>query len=53
MSRAERRALVERGNPKLPVAQQCRLLTVSRSSVYRQPARSSRLDHTRTALTVC
>jgi hypothetical protein len=37
MSRAERRALVERENPALPVSQQCRLLAVSRSAVYRQP----------------
>jgi hypothetical protein len=34
MSRAERRALVERENPTLPVSQQCRLLAVSRSSTY-------------------
>jgi len=38
MSRAERRALVERTAPPLPVSQQCRLLAVSRSSVYRRPA---------------
>src|SRR5712672_1859547 len=38
MSRAERRALVERENPALPVSRQCRLLAVSRASVYRQPA---------------
>src|SRR5271169_202898 len=37
MSRAGRRALVERENAALPVSQQCRLLAVSRSSVYRQP----------------
>jgi putative transposase len=29
MSRAERRASVERDNPALPVSKQCRLLTVS------------------------
>ena len=50
MSRAERRALVERGNPTLPVAQQCRLLTVSRSSVYRQPATVSEEERTIIAL---
>ena len=50
MSRAERRALVERGNPTLPVAQQCRLLTVSRSSVYRQPATVSEEERTIMAL---
>jgi len=38
MSRAERRAMVERVNPVLPVSQQCRLLAVSRSAVYRKPA---------------
>ena len=38
MSRAERRAMVERENPALPIAQQCRLLAVSRSAVYRKPA---------------
>src|SRR5258706_11211219 len=36
MSRAERRAMVERVNPVLPVSQQCRLLAVSRSAVYRK-----------------
>ena len=44
MSRAERRALVERKDPALPVSQQCRLLAVSRSSVYRQPAEVSEED---------
>jgi putative transposase len=38
MSRAERRAMVERENRGLPISQQCRLLAVSRSSVYRKPA---------------
>jgi putative transposase len=38
MSRAQRRALVERDNPALPVSQQCRLLAVSRSVIYRKPA---------------
>jgi hypothetical protein len=33
MSRAERRALVEREAPALPVLRQCRLLSVSRASV--------------------
>src|SRR5260370_19926618 len=44
MSRAERRAMVERGNPVLPVSQQCRLLAVSRSAVYRKPAEVSAAD---------
>src|SRR5271168_3595654 len=38
MSRAERRPLIEREDPALPIFQQCRLLAVSRSSVYRPPA---------------
>jgi len=38
MRRAERRALVERESPALPVSRQCRLLAVSRASVYRRPA---------------
>jgi len=38
MSRAQRRARVEREDPALPVLQQCRLLAVSRASVYRRPA---------------
>src|SRR5262249_25983896 len=44
MSRAERRALVERAAPTLPIAQQCRLLAVSRSTVYRKPAEISAED---------
>jgi putative transposase len=44
MSRAERRAMVERENPALPIAQQCRLLAVSRSAVYRKPAEVSAED---------
>ena len=50
MSRAERRALVERADPALPVSQQCRLLAVSRSSVYRQPPEVSHEDRTIMAL---
>ena len=44
MSRAERRALVEREAPALPVSRQCRLLSVSRASVYRRPAAISEQD---------
>jgi putative transposase len=44
MSRAERRALVERENPALPVSQQCRLLAVPRAGVYRQPVEVSAED---------
>jgi putative transposase len=44
MSRAARRALVERANPELSVSQQCRLLAVPRSTVYRQPATVSAED---------
>jgi hypothetical protein len=36
MSRAERRALIERETPALPIAQQCRLLAVPRAAVYRK-----------------
>src|SRR6516165_10685013 len=50
MSRAERRALVERETPALPVSQQCRLLAVSRSSVYRRPAEVGEEDCTIMAL---
>jgi putative transposase len=50
MSRAERRALVERRDPALPVSQQCQLLAVSRSSVYRRPAEVSEADRTIMAL---
>jgi putative transposase len=44
MSRAERRAMVERVNPVLPVSQQCQLLAVSRSAVYRKPAEVNAAD---------
>jgi putative transposase len=44
MSRAERRAMVERENPALSVSQQCRLLAISRSAVYRKPAEVSPED---------
>jgi putative transposase len=44
MSRAQRRAMVERVNPVLPVSQQCRLLAVARSTAYRRPAEVSAED---------
>jgi putative transposase len=50
MSRAERGALVERENLALPISQQCRLLAVSRSSIYRKPAAVSEQDRTMMAL---
>src|ERR1700694_5514727 len=50
MSRVERRALVERAAPALPVSRQCRLLSVSRASVYRRPAGISEEDCTIMAL---
>src|SRR5438309_6702425 len=50
MSRAERRAMVERADPVLPVSQQCRLLAVTRSSVYRQPAEIGEEDRSIMAL---
>src|SRR4051812_49680272 len=36
--------MVERMNPALPISQQCRLLAVPRSSVYRKPAEVSAED---------
>src|SRR5271155_3564594 len=50
MSRAERRAVVEREAAALPVSRQCRLLLVPRSSVYRRPAEISEEDCTIMAL---
>jgi len=50
MSRSERRALVEREAPVLPVSRQCRLLSVSRASVYRRSAAVSEEDCTIMAL---
>ena len=50
MSRAECRARIEREDPALPVMQQCRLLAVSRSSVYRRPAEVSEEDRAIMAL---
>src|SRR6266481_3490968 len=50
MSRAERRALVEREHPPLPISHQCRLLAVSRSAVYRTPAEVGEEDCTIMAL---
>ena len=44
MSRAERRALIDREAPALAVSRQCRLLSVSRASVYRRPAAISEED---------
>src|SRR5580693_594633 len=38
MSPSERRALVDRDDPDLPIAAQCRLLKVARSTLYYQPA---------------
>jgi putative transposase len=46
MSRAERRALIDREAPTLPVSRQCRLLSVSRASVYRRPTEISEEDCT-------
>src|SRR6202048_5388379 len=36
--------MVERMNPALPISQQCRLLALPRSSVYRKPAEVSAED---------
>ena len=40
MNRAERLALVDHDDPVLPVAAQCRLLKVARSTLYHQPVRA-------------
>ena len=37
MSREKRRAMIESGHPKLSLTRQCRLLRVSRSSLYHRP----------------
>ena len=37
MSRAERRAMVERDHPALSLSRQCRLLSIGRSSLYYTP----------------
>ena len=50
MSRAERGVPVERKDPALPVSQQCRLLAVSRCSIYRKPAEVSEQDRAIMAL---
>jgi putative transposase len=50
MSRAERRSLVERETPALPVTRQCWLLSVSRASVCRRPVEISEEDCTIMAL---
>ena len=42
--------MVERVNPALPISQQCRLLALPRSSVYRKPAEVSAEDLAITAL---
>src|ERR1043166_3475300 len=50
MSRAERRALGEPAVPAPPISRQCRLLSVSRASVYRRPAEISEEECTLLAL---
>ena len=44
MSRAQRRALIDREAPALAVSRQCRLLSVSRASVYRRSAEINEED---------
>ena len=44
MSRRRRLAMVDRGHPKLSVVKQCRLLRLSRSSVYYRPKPSKPAD---------
>ena len=50
MSLGERRALVERDDPDLSVAAQCRLLRVARSTLYYRPAPGSPKPPTRAAV---
>src|SRR5260370_24188158 len=50
MSRVERRAMVERAAPALPVSRQCRSVSVARPSVDRRPAEISEEDRTIMAL---
>src|SRR4051794_8104665 len=50
MSRAERRALVERAVPAVPGSRQCRLLSVSRASGYPPPTEIGEEDCTIMAL---
>jgi putative transposase len=38
MSRAERKAMIDRADRQLPVTRQCELVAISRSSVYYRPA---------------
>ncbi len=44
MSVPARRALVDRDDPALPVAAQCRLLKIARSTLYYQPVPASADD---------
>ena len=44
MSRRRRLAMVDRGHPKLSVVKQCRLLQLSRSSVYYRPTSTKPAD---------
>ena len=44
MSRSRRLAMVDRGHPKLSVVKQCRLLRLSRSSVYYRPTPAKPAD---------
>lgn len=46
MSRSRRMAMVDRGHPRLSVVKQCRLLKLSRSSVYyrRKPTGSAEVE---------
>ena len=44
MSRARRRQMVDRGNPKLSLVRQCSLLGISRSSVYSHPREADEFE---------
>lgn len=44
MSRCQRRAMIDRGHPKLSLVRQCALLEISRSSLYCQPTEAGAQD---------
>ncbi len=44
MSRCQRRAMIDRGHPRLSLVRQCALLGISRSSLYYQPTGAGAQD---------
>ena len=45
MSRSQRRAMIDREEPKLSLVRQCALLGISRSSLYYLPTEAGAEDH--------